>query len=126
MATNLRAVLSLILLMLAISPVLCQEAFGGEYIADIINQSAADTVSAKIYVKGSNYRIEIQDEGKPMIILVNQDANITRICDAAEKSYVEIPSDDLKSLMNDPFQNTNNHRAKKTYRDPRDFDLEFL
>ena len=104
MATKLRAVLSSILLTLAISPILCQEAFGDEFTADMIEQSAADTVSGKIYAKGSNYRIEIQDEGKPMVILVDQDTNITRICDTTEKTYMEIPSDDLKSLMNDPFQ----------------------
>lgn len=89
---------------LVISLALCQAASGGQFVADMVDQSMADTVSNKIYVKDSNYRIETEEEGKPIVILVDQKANLTRICNMDEKSYVEMPSDDLRSLMNDPFQ----------------------
>ena len=86
------------------SLILCQAASGGQFVADMVDQSMRDTVTSKIYVKDSNYRIETEEEDKPIVILVDQKANLTRICNMDEKSYIEMPSDDLKSLMNDPFQ----------------------
>jgi hypothetical protein len=104
MAIKLQAVLISIVLILVISPILCRNAFGDEFVADMVDQSRRDTVTNKIYVKGANYRIETEEEGKQIVILVDREANLTRICNMDEKSYMEIPSDDIKSLMNDPFQ----------------------
>ena len=89
---------------LVTSIVLFQTALAGDFVAEMVEKSIGDTVISKIYVKGTKYRIETEEEGKQIVILVDQEANLTRICNMDEKSYMEIPSDDLKSLMNDPFQ----------------------
>lgn len=104
MPIKLQATLLSMVLVLVMSTALCQIALGAEFVADMVDQSMGDTVSNKIYVKDSNYRIETEEEGKQIVFIVDQEANLTRICNMDEKSYMEIPSDDLKSLMNDPFQ----------------------
>ncbi len=58
----------------------------------------------KIYVGQNKYRIEQEENGQQVVVLVDQEAGLTRVLLPGEKVYMEIPSDDLQSLMNDPFQ----------------------
>jgi outer membrane lipoprotein-sorting protein len=63
-----------------------------------------EVMTSKVYVKGSKYRIEEEEEGQEIIVLVDQEKGLTRVLLPAEKMYAEMASDDIQSLMNDPFQ----------------------
>jgi len=58
----------------------------------------------KIYVKNDLYRLELDEEDSEIIVLVDQAAGTTRVLMPAEMMYMEMASDDMQSLMNDPFQ----------------------
>ena len=104
MAIKLQAALLSILLLLVISPVFCQIAASVEFVADLVVQSMGKTVSSKIYVKGLKYRMETTEDGQEIIIIVDQGINLTKVLNVNDKSYIEMPCDDMRSLANDPFQ----------------------
>jgi hypothetical protein len=81
--------------------------FAGEFSADMVVKG--ETTTSKIYVKGTKYRMEQEEDGQDIIIIVDMDAMVTRVLMPSEKMYMEIASDDIQSLANDPFQS-----AKKT------------
>jgi outer membrane lipoprotein-sorting protein len=86
--------------------------FAGEFSADMVVQAGGqkgETTTSKIYVKGTKYRMEQEEDGQDIIIIVDMDAMVTRVLMPSEKMYMEIASDDIQSLANDPFQS-----AKKT------------
>ncbi len=77
-----------------------------EYTADMtetVHQNN-EVRTIKIYVKGARYRMEEEEEGQQIIVLVDQTENMTRVLLPSDKLYMEIASDDMQSLMNDPFQ----------------------
>jgi outer membrane lipoprotein-sorting protein len=86
--------------------------FAGEFSADMVVQTGGqkgETTTSKLYVKGTKYRMEQEEDGQNIIIIVDTEAMVTRVLMPSEKMYMEIASDDMKSLANDPFQS-----AKKT------------
>jgi len=50
------------------------------------------------------YRMDMEEDGQEVVVLVDQIAGMTYVLLPEEKIYMEMPSDDLQSLMNDPFQ----------------------
>lgn len=60
--------------------------------------------TSKIFVKDAKYRIEEEEEGQKIVVLVDGDEGLTRVLLPAEEMYMEMASDDMQSLMNDPFQ----------------------
>ncbi len=90
--------------LMLLSLTLSQTALCGGFVADMVEQSAADTITSRIFVQDSTYRIETVQDGMQLVILVDQRANLTRVCIMDEKAYVEMASDDIRSMMNDPFQ----------------------
>lgn len=60
--------------------------------------------TGKISVKDARYRIEQVEEGQEIVVLVDQEQGLTRVLLPADKMYMEMASDDMQSLMNDPFQ----------------------
>ncbi|KPJ72094.1 hypothetical protein AMJ52_07455 [candidate division TA06 bacterium DG_78] len=86
--------------------------FAGEFSADMVVQAGGqkgETTTSKIFAKGTKYRMEQEEDGQEIIILVDMDEMVTRVLMPSEKMYMEIASDDIQSLANDPFQS-----AKKT------------
>ena len=80
-------------------------ASAAEFTADVKQRMHGQDLTGKIFVKGEKYRLEQQDDKKRrMFIIVDQKANLTIVADPAEKNYMETPSQDMLSLMNDPFQ----------------------
>ena len=45
-----------------------------------------------------------EEDGQEVVVLVDQEAGMTYVLLPAEKIYMEMSSDDMQSLMNDPFQ----------------------
>jgi hypothetical protein len=81
--------------------------FAGEFTANYSEITATDTVEVKIYVKGSIYRMDILEEGQDLFIIVNEEAGVTRVFNTAEMQYMEVAVNDIRSLMQDPFQGSN-------------------
>ena len=77
-----------------------------EYAAEMTETVHRDgeVLTSKIYVKGAKYRIEEIEDGQEIVVLVNQEKGLTRVLLPAEQMYAEMASDDIQSLMNDPFQ----------------------
>lgn len=57
-----------------------------------------------LYVSDAKYRMDQEEDGREVIVLVDQEAGMTYVLLPAEKKYMEMSNDDLQSLMNDPFQ----------------------
>ena len=70
-----------------------------------VNDHEGDKIrTSRITVKGLLYRLDVEEEGQKLFVIVDQEKKITRIVVPSEKMYMEIPSHDFQSLMNDPFQ----------------------
>jgi len=79
-------------------------AVAAEFSADMVVADGDSTITNKIYVKGLKYRMEVMQDGQEIIVVVDQEKNLTRVALVSEKAYIEMPCDDMRSLMNDPFQ----------------------
>ena len=80
-------------------------ASAAEFTSEVNQRLHGTDLTGKIFVKGEKYRLEQQDDKKRrMLIIVDQKANMTIVADHAEKNYMEMPSQGMMSLMNDPFQ----------------------
>jgi len=82
----------------------CSLTLAAEFSADMNVTEGDNTTTNKFYVKDTKYRIETMEEGQEIIIIVDQGANLTRVLNVNENSYLEMPCDDMRSLANDPFQ----------------------
>lgn len=88
-------------------------ATAAEFTADLNQRLQGTDLAGRIFVKGEKYRVEQQDaEGRRMLIIVDQKADLTIVVDPAEKKYMETPSTGMISLMNDPFQSARYLEAK--------------
>lgn len=58
----------------------------------------------RLYVGQAKYRMDQEEDGQQVVVLVDQEAGLTQVLLPSEKVYMEMLSDDLQSLMNDPFQ----------------------
>jgi len=72
--------------------------------ADMTEQIQSNVFMSKIYVKGDKYRMVQHDQGETLYVVVDQVAGKTRVLVPSQKQYLEIGSQDMMSLMNDPFQ----------------------
>lgn len=63
-----------------------------------------EATTNRLYVGDAKYRMDQEDDGQEVVVLVDQEAGMTYVLLPAEKIYMEMPNDDLQSLMNDPFQ----------------------
>lgn len=75
-----------------------------QFSATMIETQGEEIKTSKIFVNGQLYRMELEEGGEPIFIIVDQDSNITRACLVPQKMFIEMASDDMTSLMNDPFQ----------------------
>ena len=63
-----------------------------------------EATTQKLYVGETKYRMDLEEGGQEVVVLVDQQAEMTFVLLPTEKVYMEVSSDDLQSLMNDPFQ----------------------
>ena len=79
-------------------------ASASEFKASVFEQVENQTKIGKIYVQNSLYRLEQEMQGKKYIVIVDQDACLTKVLSISEGQYVEMACDNQASLLNDPFQ----------------------
>jgi hypothetical protein len=82
----------------------CSLAAASEFSADMTMVDRGNTTKYKLYIKGLKYRMETVEDGQEIVIIVDQEKTLTRVLLVNEKAYIEMPSNDIRSLMNDPFQ----------------------
>jgi hypothetical protein len=74
-----------------------------QFSADMAMGLQGQTAKGTIHVTGTHYRMDLDQDGKNITIIVDRDAGLTRILLYELKQYIEMKSDDPASLMNDPF-----------------------
>lgn len=82
----------------------CSQVLAAEFSADFTEKQGDYERSGKIYVKGSNYCLDIVEDGEQMLIIVDPEARKTVVIPVSTGEYRELAIDDMTSIMNDPFQ----------------------
>jgi hypothetical protein len=77
---------------------------GTQLRGNILMVQGVDSTAGKIFVKDNKYRMELNQRGHDFVVIVDQDSNVTYLLMPPEKIYMDMPTDDQMSLMNDPFQ----------------------
>ncbi|WP_054698881.1 DUF4412 domain-containing protein [Desulfosarcina cetonica] len=79
-------------------------ALAASFSADLVMTKKGKTETAKFYLLNQRYRMEVVEEGKPMVVIADKDKNMHRFLNMEEKTFFEIPSDDFRILTHDPFK----------------------
>jgi len=81
-----------------------EEPIVDQFTADIVQSAGGLATTGKFFVKAGNYRMELEESGQPLCVIVDQQTGITTISAPLEKMFTKIPVDHPASVMNDPFQ----------------------
>ncbi len=86
--------------------VLCtaSSAMAASFSADIVMEKNGKTETGKFYLLNQYYRLEVLENGKPMVIIADNEKKVHRVLNMEEKIFFEISSDDFGVLINDPFK----------------------
>ena len=76
----------------------------GQFSADVSMSIQGQAMNGKIFVGPSYYRMDVEQAGEKLSVIVDRKAGRTRVLVHGMKQYLEMKSDDPMSLMNDPFQ----------------------
>jgi hypothetical protein len=91
-------------MMILLAAFVCNAAAASQFTADMIIKEGSDTTSGKIYVQDLKYRMELVEDGHQLFIIVDQIDSVTRVFLPEQKMYIEMGTQDFRSLMKDPFQ----------------------
>ncbi|MBU1700674.1 MAG: DUF4412 domain-containing protein [Candidatus Eisenbacteria bacterium] len=76
-----------------------------QFSADLIQSMDLMITTGRVYVDDARYRMDLQTPiGPDVVVIVDQTAKMTKVLIPMYKAYIEMPSSDQMSLMNDPFQ----------------------
>ncbi len=95
---TIKNVAVLAMLFLLSSPALAQ------FTADMVTTEGDVSRTSKFYVENPFYRMDMEENGQQMFVVVNNETKTTKVFMPSEKMYMEMKSDDMKSLSNDVFQ----------------------
>ncbi len=86
--------------------VLCtaSSAMAASFSADIVMEKNGKTETGKFYLLNHYYRLEVLEDGKPMVVIADRKKNVHRVLNMEEKVFFEISSDNFGVLSNDPFK----------------------
>jgi hypothetical protein len=68
--------------------------------------------TSKFYVENPYYRMDMEEGGEQMFVIVNTKEKLTRVFMPSQKMYMEMKSDDMKSMQNDVFQSLEAQKQK--------------
>ena len=85
---------------------LCTSAQAAEFTADIFERIFNHDVTGKIYVKDTQYRMDLIDKktGEKPVITVDRKVGLTRLFNTETKQYQEVKNFTFQAFMVDPFQ----------------------
>ena len=78
--------------------------FAAEFSADMTQTQGEDVSQSKLYVKGTMYSMFLEESGEQLQIIVDNEKKQTVVVIMSTKEFRVLPSDDMMSVMNDPFQ----------------------
>ena len=79
-------------------------AMAASFTADLVTTEKGKTKTEKFYVMEPYYRMDVVEDGKPMVVIADRKKNVHLFLQMEEKVFFEIPSDDFRILINDPFK----------------------
>ncbi len=77
--------------------------FAASFSADMVVTLGGKVKTSKIFLLDHQYRLDLEEDGRALNILVNRKSGKTRIVVPDEKIYLEMANSDIQSLMNNPF-----------------------
>ena len=83
-----------------------------QFTADMVTTEGDVSKTSKFYVENPFYRMDMEEGGQKMFVVVNNETKTTRVFMPSEKMYMEMKSDDMKSLSNDVFQSLEAQKQK--------------
>ncbi|MCD6162762.1 MAG: hypothetical protein J7K40_10165 [candidate division Zixibacteria bacterium] len=101
----------IMVIVLAIIFTYCVPVKAGQFSADLVISEGNNTQTGKIFVSNAKYRLELTDDDKEIIVIVDTEAAITKILLPAERKYMEYNINDPFCLKKDPFQYVRNIAA---------------
>jgi len=75
-----------------------------EFTADATQTQGDRSKTFQVQVKGTMYALSGEEEGEKITVVVNGETGITRVIAHGQKFFRDMKSDDMFSLMNNPFQ----------------------
>lgn len=83
-----------------------------QFNADMVTTDGDKTHTGKFYVENPYYRMDMEESGQKMFVVVNHETKVTRVFMPAQKMYMEMKSDDMQSTSNDVFQSLEAQKKK--------------
>lgn len=80
------------------------QTIAAEFSADMTQTQNEEVKQSKLYVKGTRYSMFLEESGEQLQIIVDTEKKQTVVVIMSAKEFRVIPSDDMMSVMNDPFQ----------------------
>jgi hypothetical protein len=82
----------------------CDSDGGLQFTADIVMTQGEQIMNGRLYYNEGNYRVEMGEDSVIFLLIVDQDAGLTRVFVPQRKTYLEMPIDDPRSIAGDPIQ----------------------
>jgi len=83
-----------------------------QFSADMITTNGDITKTSKFYSEKPYYRMDMEEGGQQMFVVVNTETNNTRVFMPSQQMYMEMKSDDIQSTSNDVFQSLEEQKKK--------------
>ena len=83
-----------------------------QFVADMVTTEGDVSKTGKFYFEKPFYRMDMEEGGQKMFVVVNNEIKTTRVFMPSEKMYMEMKSNDMKSLSNDVFQSLEAQKEK--------------
>ena len=83
-----------------------------QFTADMVTTEAGVSKTSKLYFEKPFYRMDMEEGGEQMFVIVNNETKTTRVFMPSQKMYMEMKSDDMKSLSNDVYQSLEAQKQK--------------
>jgi hypothetical protein len=83
-----------------------------QFSADMVTTNGDITQTSKFYSEKPYYRMDMEEGGQQMFVVVNTETNITQVFMPSQQMYMEMKSDDIQSTSNDVFQSLEEQKKK--------------
>ncbi|MEA2083069.1 MAG: hypothetical protein U9O82_02285 [Thermodesulfobacteriota bacterium] len=80
------------------------QGLAASFLADMVVTEKGKQTISKFFLLDNQYRMDTEDDGMALTILVNRENKKTRVIVSSRKTYLEFANDDLRSLLKNPFE----------------------
>lgn len=81
-----------------------ENAYAVSFSADLVISESGKTKTSQFFLLDDLYRLDVVEDGRERIILVNRTSGKTRVLTPSEKQYREIKNDSFQSVINNPIE----------------------